>query len=116
LAGLQTIPDEQYEAADIDGATRGQRLRYVILPGIADVIATALLLRTIWVANSLDVILVMTGGGPGLATHTLPLYAFLTAYSGMRFGYAGALAIVLTIILMGVVIAYVRRQARELAQ
>lgn len=115
LAGLQTIGDELYEAADIDGASRWQRLRYVILPALSDVIATALLLRTIWVANSLDIILIMTGGGPGLATHTLPLYAFLKAYSGMEFGYAGALAIVLTILLLGVVLTYVRRQARGLS-
>jgi multiple sugar transport system permease protein len=115
LAGLQTISDELYEAADIDGATRFQRLRFVTLPAIADVIATALLLRTIWVANSLDVILVMTGGGPGLATHTLPLYAFLKAYSAMEFGYGGALALVLTFILLGVVFAYVRRAARDLS-
>ena len=116
LAGLQTIGDELYEAAEIDGVTRWQCLRYIILPSIADVIATALLLRIIWVANSLDIILVMTGGGPGLATHTLPLYAFLKAYAGMEFGYAGALAITLTILLLGVVLSYVRRQARELAQ
>lgn len=114
LAGLQTIGDELYEAAEIDGVTRWQCLRYIILPSIADVIATALLLRIIWVANSLDIILVMTGGGPGLATHTLPLYAFLKAYAGMEFGYAGALAITLTLILLVVVVAYVRRQAREL--
>ena len=116
LAGLQTIGDELYEAAEIDGVTRWQCLRYIILPSIADVIATALLLRIIWVANSLDIILVMTGGGPGLATHTLPLYAFLKAYAGMEFGYAGALAITLTILLLGVVLSYVRRQAKELAQ
>jgi multiple sugar transport system permease protein len=115
LAGLQTIPEELYEAAEVDGATRLQRLRHVMVPGIADIVATALLLRTIWVANSLDVILVMTGGGPGYATHTLPLYAFLKAYSGMEFGYAGALALSLTFILLGVVYIYVRRAARELA-
>lgn len=114
LAGLQTINESELEAAEIDGATRFQRLRYIILPALAEVIATALLLRTIWVANSLDVILVMTGGGPGLATHTLPLYAFLKAYSGMEFGYGAALALVLTLILLGVVLSYVRRQAREL--
>ena len=116
LAGLQTIPDEHYEAAELDGASGWQSLRYVILPAIKEVLATALLLRTIWVANSLDVILVMTGGGPGLATHTLPLYAFLKAYSGMEFGYAGALAMVLTFILLGVVLAYVRRAARDLSR
>ena len=116
LAGLQTIPDEHYEAAEIDGATRFQRLRHVILPSIREVIATALLLRTIWVANSLDVILVMTGGGPGLATHTLPLYSFLKAYSGMEFGYGGALALILTFILLGIVFAYVRRAAKDLSR
>jgi multiple sugar transport system permease protein len=114
LAGLQTIPAELYEAADLDGATRWQRLIHVILPSIRDVIATALLLRIIWVANSLDVILVMTGGGPGYATHTLPLYAFLKAYSGMEFGYGAALALILTALLLTVVAAYVRRQSRSL--
>ena len=116
LAGLQTIPAEHLEAAEIDGATRFQRLWHVTLPAIRDVILTALLLRTIWVANSLDVILVMTGGGPGYATHTLPLYAFLRAYTGMQFGYGAALAIVLTIILLGVVALYVGRVARELGR
>ena len=116
LAGLQTISAELYEAADIDGATRFQRLRFITLPAIADVIATALLLRTIWVANSLDVILVMTGGGPGYSTYTLPLYAFLKAYSGMEFGYGSALAIMLTLLLLLVVFVYVRRAAKELDQ
>jgi multiple sugar transport system permease protein len=114
LAGLQTIPAEFYEAAEIDGATRTQALFRITLPAIADVIATALLLRTIWVANSLDVILVMTGGGPGYATHTLPLYAFLRAYSSMEFGYGAALALVLTFLLLAVVWLYVRRASRDL--
>ena len=91
-------------------------MRFITLPAIADVIATALLLRTIWVANSLDVILVMTGGGPGYSTYTLPLYAFLKAYSGMEFGYGSALAIMLTLLLLLVVFVYVRRAAKELDQ
>jgi multiple sugar transport system permease protein len=114
LAGLQTIPAEFYEAAEIDGATRRQTLFNITLPAIADVIATALLLRTIWVANSLDVILVMTGGGPGYATHTLPLYAFIRAYSSMEFGYGAALALVLTALLIAVVWLYVRRASQDL--
>jgi len=105
-----------YAAAEVDGATRWQKLTKVTLPSIADVIATALLLRTIWVANSLDVILVTTGGGPGYATHTLPLYAFLRAYSGMEFGYGAALALILTLLLLAVVFLYVRRSSRELAR
>ncbi|SFI47234.1 carbohydrate ABC transporter membrane protein 1, CUT1 family (TC 3.A.1.1.-) [Bosea sp. OK403] len=114
LAGLQTVPAELYEAAEIDGATGPQQLFHVTLPAIADVIATALLLRTIWVANSLDVILVMTGGGPGYATHTLPLYAFLRASSSMEFGYGAALALILTAMLLGVVFLYVRQAARSI--
>lgn len=116
LAGLQTVPQDLYEAAEMDGATPFQKLRFVTLPSIREVIATALLLRTIWVANSLDVILVMTGGGPGYATHTLPLYAFLKAYSAMEFGYGAALALILTALLLFVVYAYVRRAARDLSR
>jgi multiple sugar transport system permease protein len=114
LAGLQTVPGELLEAAEIDGANAFQRLCKVVLPSIAEVIATALLLRTIWVANSLDVILVMTGGGPGYTTYTVPLYAFLKAYSSMEFGYAAALALIMTALLLLVIYAYVRRAAREL--
>jgi len=109
LAGLQAIPAEQYEAATVDGAGSWRCFIHVTLPGLAGVIATTLLLRMIWVANSLDVILVMTGGGPGTATHTLPLYAFLKAWSGLDFGYGSALAVVLTLLLLGVVIAYALR-------
>lgn len=116
LAGLQSIPVELFEAAEIDGASRLQRLRHVTIPSLGSIIATALLLRTIWVANSLDVILVMTGGGPGYATYTLPLYSFLKAYSAMEFGYAAALAITLTLLLLLVVFAYVRRAAGDLSR
>ena len=114
LAGLQTVPHELYEAAEIDGANAWRQFLHVTMPSIAGIVATAVLLRIIWVANSLDVILVMTGGGPGYATHTLPLYAFLRAYTGMEFGYAASLSLMLTAILLGIVWLYVRRQAGEL--
>jgi multiple sugar transport system permease protein len=114
LAGLQTVPGELLDAAEIDGANAFQRLRKVVLPSIAEVIMTALLLRTIWVANSIDVILVMTGGGPGYTTYTVPLYAFLKAYSSMEFGYAAALALIVTALLLLVIYAYVRRAGRDL--
>jgi len=114
LAGLQTVPGELYEAAEIDGASPWRQFLHVTLPSIAGIVTTAVLLRIIWVANSLDVILVMTGGGPGYATHTLPLYAFLRAYTGMEFGYAASLSLMLTAILLGIVWLYVRRQAGEM--
>ena len=112
LAGLQAIPDELYEAAALDGAGAWAKFRNVTVPGLLAVMTTALLLRMIWVANSLDLILVMTGGGPGTATQTLPLHAFLTAWSGGNYGQGSALAVLLTLLLLGVVVAYlVRRRA-----
>jgi multiple sugar transport system permease protein len=113
LAGLQAIPAELYEAASIDGAGGVAKFRYVTLPGLASVMATALLLRMIWVANSLDLILVMTGGGPGTATQTLPLHAFLTAWSGGDYGSGSALAVLLTLLLLGVVVAYLWRSREQ---
>ena len=102
LAGLQAIPHELYEAASLDGAGAVAKFRHVTLPGVAAVMTTALLLRMIWVANSLDLILVMTGGGPGTSTQTLPLHAFLTAWSGGNYGQGSALAVMLTLLLLGV--------------
>jgi len=113
LAGLQGVPPELYESASIDGAGIWGKFRHVTVPGLASVIATALLLRMIWVANSLDLILVMTGGGPGTATQTLPLHAFLTAWAGGNYGQGSALAVMLTILLLGVVVTYVWRSREQ---
>ncbi len=109
LAGLQSIPRSFYEAAAIDGASGWRQFWHITLPGISGVLVTAVLLRTIWVANSIDVIFVMTGGGPGYATYTLPLYAFIKARTNLDFGYGSALAVLFTLMLIGLVIVYLRR-------
>ncbi len=114
LAGLQTIPANLYEAADIDGATTWQKFREITLPGLKGVLVTAVMLRLIWVANSIDVIYVMTGGGPGYATHTLPLYAFKRTYSSMDFGYGTALAVTFALLLLGLIVAYLRRVGKDM--
>lgn len=113
LAGLQGIPKSQYEAASIDGASAWRQFVHITLPGIAPVLATAGLLRVIWVANSMDVIFVMTGGGPGYATHTLPLYAFVKARQNLDFGYGTAIAVTFTIFLGAFVALYLARTMRE---
>ncbi|MUO85312.1 carbohydrate ABC transporter permease [Agrobacterium vitis] len=113
LAGLQGIPKSQYEAASIDGASAWRQFRHITLPGIAPVLGTAGLLRVIWVANSMDVIFVMTGGGPGYATHTLPLYAFVRARQNLDFGYGTAIAVTFTLLLGAVVAVYLMRTMRE---
>lgn len=112
LAGLQSIPRSYYEAASLDGASPLRQFWHITLPGISGVLFTAILLRTIWVANSMDVIFVMTGGGPGYATYTLPLYAFLEARTNLDFGYGSALAMTFTLLLLGVVVLYLRRAGK----
>lgn len=112
LAGLQSIPRSYYEAASLDGASSLRQFWHITLPGISGVLFTAFLLRVIWVANSMDVIFVMTGGGPGYATYTLPLYSFIEARTNLDFGYGSALAMTFTILLLGIVVLYLRRAGK----
>lgn len=114
LAGLQSIPGSYYEAASIDGASRFRQFWHITLPGLSGVLMTAILLRVIWVANSIDVIFVMTGGGPGYSTYTLPLYAFVEARTGLNYGYGSALAVCFTLMLLGFVVLYLRRAGRNI--
>ena len=113
LAGLQAIPKSLYEAAQVDGATTWQKFARITLPMLVPILFTSILLRIIWVANSMDVIYVMTGGGPGYATHTLPVYSFIRAYKALDFGYASTIAIFLTFLLIAIVAGYVIRVLRS---
>lgn len=114
LAGLQSIPSSYYEAASIDGASPLRQFLHITLPGLSGVLMTATLLRVIWVANSIDVIYVMTGGGPGYSSYTLPLYAFVEARTGLNYGYGSALAVCFTIMLLGFVVLYLRRAGKNI--
>jgi len=115
LAALQSIPQSYYEAASLDGAGRWKQFWHITLPGISGVLLTAVLLRIIWVANSIDVIFVMTGGGPGYSTYTLPLYSFIKARTNLDFGYGSALAVSFTLMLLVLVVIYLRRTMRRVA-
>ena len=75
LAGLQSIPGELYEAAEIDGATTFKSFVYVTLPSIVNVIVVTVMLSTIWTTNGIEFIYTLTNGGPGGATETFPLLA-----------------------------------------
>src|SRR6266581_3068594 len=82
LAGLQAIPPELYEAAEIDGAGVLGRFRHITLPGLASVIVITTLLSTIWTATGINFIYVLTNGGPANATMTFPLLAYQIGVAG----------------------------------
>ncbi len=105
LAGLQGIPSELYEAADIDGATGIQKLFRITIPSIKNTIYITMLLRIIWVANSVDIIFNMTGGGPAYSSQTLSVYIFNKA-NALDLGYASAMAILLALVLCSVAVPY----------
>lgn len=95
LAGMQAIPAEQYEAAEIDGASTFQRFRYITVPSLVPVILVTALLSTIWTSANLTQILVLTGGGPNYSTTTLPLLAYLVAIPGHELGAGAAISMMM---------------------
>jgi multiple sugar transport system permease protein len=100
LAALQAIPRDLYEAASIDGAGWFQRFRSITLPFLAPTIAITVLLRTVWISNFADLIVVMTNGGPADRTQIVASYIFTMAFKRLDFGYASAIALVLLALLL----------------
>ena len=100
LAALQAIPRDLYEAASIDGANWFQRFLSITLPFLAPTIAITILLRTVWISNFADLIVVMTGGGPADRTQIVASYIFTQAFRALDFGYASAIALVLLVLLL----------------
>ena len=107
LAGLQGIPGDLYEAADIDGATGWKKLVYITIPSLKNTIMVTAMLRVIWVANSVDVIFNMTNGGPANSTRTLSVYIYQEA-SNLNMGFASAMALILMLCLLLVAIPYLK--------
>jgi multiple sugar transport system permease protein len=100
LAALQAIPRDLYEAASIDGAGPVQRFLSITLPFLAPTIAITVLLRTVWISNFADLIIVMTNGGPADRTQIVASYIFTQAFRRLDFGYASAIALVLLVLLL----------------
>jgi arabinogalactan oligomer/maltooligosaccharide transport system permease protein len=117
LGGLTAIPAEQYEAAELDGATGWQRFTAITLPSLLPVLVPAVLLGTIWTFNNTLVVwLVSNGGQPADSTHTLVTYIYKVAFTYSRYSYAAAFSVVVFMLLLGFVIYVMRRTAaKELA-
>lgn len=100
LAGLQTIPTEQYEAAEMDGASVFKRFWYITVPGLRPVILVATILSTIWTFNDFTIMWVMTSGGPSDKTHLFATYTFILSFMRNNIGYAMAVTVVMLPILV----------------
>lgn len=98
-AGLSLVPTELLESSRVDGASKLQEIRHVILPSMRSVIIVVVLLRTIWTFNEFELVYLLTGGGPDKATYVLPIALFDTAFVGFDLGRASAIGVIILCIL-----------------
>ena len=105
IAGLQALPSEVIEASEIDGVNWWQQIFMVKLPMIKSIIIIALLMRTIDVFRGLEVMLIMTGGGPGRSTELLSLHIYKRAFETQQLGYASAISVLLILVVFGLSLA-----------
>ncbi|GCA48024.1 sugar ABC transporter permease [Sinorhizobium meliloti] len=111
LAGLQSISNDLYEAARIDGASFWEEVRYVMLPQVRTVIVAVTLLLVIWALNHITIIYAITRGGPANRTLITPIQIFRTAFESVQFGQAAALSVMFFAVAIVVVFIYIRTLA-----
>lgn len=107
LAGIKSLPNEPYEAARVDGATRLQSFYHITLPLLQPVFLIALLLRTMQSFKVFDIIYATTSGGPGTATTVLNFHIFTVGMTFFDMGYAASLANILLVIVAIISVIYV---------
>lgn len=98
LAGLQSISKDLYEAAEIDGANKWGRFRYITLPSLKPILMTVVVLDSVWWFKQYTLVYTMTAGGPGTATNLISLSIYGTAFNDLRFGKGAAWGILVFII------------------
>lgn len=108
LAGLQSVEGSVYEAASIDGAGFVQSTFRITLPMIKRVALIVVTLMSIWTFNMFDIVYILTRGGPGNASLTLPMYAYQNGFFYYQMGYAAAIGIVIMVCLLLLILVYIR--------
>ncbi|MDD7923661.1 sugar ABC transporter permease [Actinomycetospora chibensis] len=98
LAGLQSQPSDQLEAARVDGASAWSVFRELTLPHLRRFIELGVVLGTIYLVNTFDTVYMMTQGGPGVASANLPFYIYQRAFLGFDIGQSAAMGVVVVII------------------
>ena len=111
-SGLQSIPDELYEAGQLDGATGARSFRHITLPLLRPVVSVVLLLGVIYTIKVLDLIIGLTGGGPANATQTLATRSYEMSFIEFDFGQGAALSNILILIALAFSLVYLRANAR----
>ncbi|MTH54975.1 ABC transporter permease subunit [Bacillus mangrovi] len=102
LAGLQGISKSLYEAAEIDGAGKWTKFRYITIPSLVPVAIVALLIRTIDAARTFDIVWVLTQGGPGFSSEVLSTYMYKTLTRYGQVGESSAMAVIFILLLLAV--------------
>jgi multiple sugar transport system permease protein len=112
LAGLQAIPKELYEAAEIDGASTVQQFFFVTIPRLKTIFLTTVMLSTIWTATNLQFVLILTRGGPASRTEIFPHLAYTTALGARRLGMGAAVSLIFFPLLVVLIVLLTRRMLR----
>lgn len=103
LAGMQAIPQELYEAAEMDGATLWQQFWSITVPSLRTVILVATILSTIWTFNDFSIVWLLTGGGPGHATDVFATYTYKLGFVTSRLGYGQTVSVILAPVLIVII-------------
>lgn len=113
LAAMQAIPDELYEAASIDGASKWQKFKYITLPGIKYTGLIMITIHVIWTFNQFSMIYIATGGGPVNVTDVLPTYLYRQVWSNYNIGYGASIGVVMLLILLAFFFIFNKTYGRE---
>src|SRR5712692_1510576 len=113
LAGLQAIPKELYEAAEVDGASVLQQFSFITVPRLMTIFITTVMLSTIWTATNLQFVLILTRGGPASRTEIFPHLAYEIALGARRLGMGAAVSLVFFPVLVVLIILLTRRMLGE---
>ena len=108
IAGLQTVPQEIYEAARMDGAGKMATFWKITVPCIRPVITSSIVLELIWQFNNFNISYMVTNGGPLGLTKTMAVEVYQAAFTNYRYGYASALSIIMMLIALIPSIFYIR--------
>ena len=115
LSGLATISETLYESAEMDGASRWQRFRYITMPGLSKITFALAVIGTLWCFNVFDIIYLTTEGGPLNLTTTVPVYIYREAFKNYEIGRSSAVSVITAVMLfvLALVLAKISKPAED---